>query len=184
VKRIVLTVAALVFAAGASAQHQHQQQPQEQPYAGQQQRELKTLSPEEVSQYLTGAGMGYAKAAELNRYPGPMHALELADPLGLSPEQREAIRRLMDAHKAQARAIGAKLVNAERNLDQLFRSGGVQKEQLEKAVQRAADLQGEYRLSHLETHRRMRPLLNEEQLARYESLRGYSSTSTQKHSKH
>ena len=30
------------------------------------------LSPQEVKQYLSGAGMGYAKAAELNHFPGPM----------------------------------------------------------------------------------------------------------------
>jgi len=37
------------------------------------------LSVEQIEQYRAGAGMGYAKAAELNRYPGPMHVLELAD---------------------------------------------------------------------------------------------------------
>ena len=37
-----------------------------------------------VQSYLSGAGMGYAKAAELNRHPGPMHVLELADQLKLA----------------------------------------------------------------------------------------------------
>ena len=31
----------------------------------------------------------------------------------------------------------------------------------------------EYRLSHLETHRRMRTLLTDEQVGRYAELRGY-----------
>lgn len=44
--------------------------------------ELQALTPEEVEQYRAGAGMGYAKAAELNHFPGPMHVLELAGPLG------------------------------------------------------------------------------------------------------
>ena len=44
--------------------------------------EVNALSPDEVQQYLAGAGMGYAKAAELNHFPGPMHVLELADKLG------------------------------------------------------------------------------------------------------
>ena len=35
--------------------------------------DIKALSSEEVEQYLSGAGMGYAKAAELNRHPGPIH---------------------------------------------------------------------------------------------------------------
>ena len=41
------------------------------PYAGQESREIKSLSPAEVDGYLAGAGMGFAKAAELNGYPGP-----------------------------------------------------------------------------------------------------------------
>src|SRR5688500_10395435 len=79
---------------------------QRQPYAGQEGRAIKALSAEEVKQYLAGAGMGYAKAAELNRFPGPQHALELADKLSLTTDQRAATKRLMDAHKVEARAIG------------------------------------------------------------------------------
>ena len=142
------------------------------------------LSPEEMEQYRAGAGMGYAKAAELNHFPGPMHVLELAGPLGLSAEQRAATERLMQAHKAEARALGAKLVAAEQALEQLFRSGTVGDAELAKAVGEAARLQGEYRLSHLETHRRMRALLNEEQVKRYDALRGYSSGTTHQHRKH
>jgi hypothetical protein len=165
--RALLIVAVVVLPALANAQHA--------PYSGQQERAIKALSAEEVKQYLSGAGMGYAKSAELNHFPGPMHALELADSLGLNDEQRSAAKRLMDAHKAEARAIGARLVEAERALDLLFRSGQVGQEPLENAVKRAAALQGEYRLSHLETHRKTRALLSDAQVARYDALRGYSS---------
>jgi hypothetical protein len=144
-------------------------------YAGQESRDLKALSPDEVKQYLSGAGMGYAKSAELNRFPGPMHTLELADRLGLSPEQKEKTQALMATHKAEARGIGAKLIAAEGALEALFRSGTVEQDQLQKAVQQAAALQGEYRLSHLETHRRMRALLTDEQVHRYDQARGYGS---------
>lgn len=145
-----------------------------QPYAREQSREIKALSAEEIKQYLSGAGMGYAKAAELNHFPGPMHVLELADRMQLSAEQRAATKQLMDAHKAEARAIGGRLVDAERTLQALFRSGKVEQGPLGKAVHDAAVLQGEYRLSHLETHRRMRGLLTQEQVARYDELRGYT----------
>jgi len=144
------------------------------PYAGQQAREIKALSAEETKQYLSGAGMGFARAAELNHYPGPMHALELADQLALSPEQRTATRKLMDAHKAEARAIGAKFVAAEDTLDRLFASGKVDEAALARQVKSVAALQGEYRLSHLETHRRMRNILTAEQVRRYDELRGYA----------
>lgn len=157
--------AAMALAFPVAAQHHG--------YSGQESRDIKALSADEVKQYLSGAGMGYAKPAELNRYPGPMHVLELADKLALSASQRSATKALMDAHKAEARAIGAKLVEAERRLEHLFRSGNVAPAVLAEAVQQAAALEGEYRLSHLETHRRMRALLTEEQVQRYAKLRGY-----------
>ena len=73
----------------ALAQHSPQHHAQSNPYAGDQARDIKALSQQEVKQYLSGAGMGFARAAELNRYPGPMHVLELSDQLALTPEQRK-----------------------------------------------------------------------------------------------
>ena len=54
-----------------------------------------------------------------------------------------------------------------------FRSGKVDEGALAQAVHGAAALEGEYRLSHLETHRRLRALLTPAQVARYDELRGY-----------
>ena len=142
------------------------------------------LSPDQVKQYLAGAGMGYAKAAELNHFPGPMHVLELADKLGLSEQQRAATERLMQAHKAEARAIGEQLVESERELEALFRSGRVDEAALARAVRTAAALEGEYRLSHLETHRRMRAVLTSEQVKRYDELRGYAGEKGHQQRKH
>lgn len=168
-KTTYLLLLPLLFTAGAGfAQQQHQ------PYAAQEARAVKALSPEEVAQYLAGAGMGYARAAELNHFPGPMHVLELADKLDLSEHQLKATRALMEEHKAHARAVGAKLVAAEQALEQLFRSGKVEAKALASATRAAADLQGEYRLSHLDTHLKMRALLTEQQVENYDALRGYS----------
>jgi len=165
-----LAIAALVAmtlpAETALAQHQ--------PYAGEAGREIKALSADEVKQYLSGAGMGYAKAAELNHFPGPQHVLELADKLGLTPYQRSEVARLMEAHKAEARAIGARLVESERAIDALFSSGNLGYAALADAVRAAAAAAGEYRLSHLETHRATRALLAAGQIARYDELRGYA----------
>jgi hypothetical protein len=172
----LLIVALMAAAATVEAQHQ--------PYAGQESRDIKALSAKEIEQYLSGAGMGFAKAAELNRHPGPMHVLELADRLKLSPEQRQATKQLMDAHKAEARALGAKLVDAEGRLEALFRRGEVRPEELATAVREAATVQGEYRLSHLETHRRLRAVLTEAQVAQYDLLRGYASGSGRSGHKH
>ena len=161
-------IAACLFAAAGWSLAQHS------PYAGQQEREIKGLSAKEIEQYRSGAGMGYAKAAELNHFPGPMHVLELGEKLHLSAEQKIAAQRLMESHKAEARVLGAKLVEAERALEALFRGGSVSEKALAEAVNNAASVQGQYRLSHLETHRRMRALLTDAQTARYDELRGYT----------
>jgi len=49
------------------------------PYSGQGKREIKSLSQQEITGYLHGKGLGYAKTAELNQFPGPRHVLDLAN---------------------------------------------------------------------------------------------------------
>jgi Spy/CpxP family protein refolding chaperone len=154
---------------------------QQAPYAGQQQRSIKALSDDEVAQYLAGAGMSYAKAAELNHYPGPMHVLELAKQLGLSAEQRGQTERLMAEHKAEARELGRKVLDAERALDELFRAATPSAVELSAKVKAAAGALGEFRLAHLETHRRLRSILTDAQVARYDTLRGYGNAPAQTH---
>jgi Spy/CpxP family protein refolding chaperone len=162
------TAAVVLFLPAAHGQHA-------QPYTGQQTRSIKALSDDEVKQYLSGAGMGYARAAELNRFPGPMHALELADKLSLTAAQRAQTEALMKIHKDEARELGRKVVEAEAALDALFRSARVTEKELAAHVHAVAQAQGLYRLSHLETHRRMRALLTPQQIARYDELRGYDT---------
>ena len=175
-KAVATLIALAAFSLSVQAQHRGA-------YAGQEIREVKSLTPEEVKQYLSGAGMGFAKSAELNHFPGPMHVLELADQLNLSAEQRSATKKLMDAHKAEARALGAKVVHSEQALEALFRSADVEQASLAQAVRSAAEAQGAYRLSHLDTHRSMRALLTAEQVASYDRLRGYTGT-VEKQQKH
>jgi hypothetical protein len=121
---------------------------QAQPYKGQATRAIKSLSAEEVEQYLAGAGMGNAKAAELNRYPGQMHALELADQLGLTPEQRAAMASLMKTHKAEARQLGAEVVRLERELDALFAERRATPEMVDEKLAEVAAAHARYRGSH------------------------------------
>ena len=61
-------------------------------YSGQEDREIKALSVEDTADLLAGRGMGAARAAELNHYPGPAHVLELREQLGLSAEQIHAVQ--------------------------------------------------------------------------------------------
>lgn len=61
-----------------------------QPYAGLQSRSIKALSDEQLADLRAGRGMGLALLAELNGYPGPLHVIELADPLGRSARPNAA----------------------------------------------------------------------------------------------
>lgn len=94
------------------------------PYAGQQKRAIKSLSDQDVTDLLQGQGMGLAKAAELNGYPGPAHVLEHADALALTDQQRTATTALLHAHKDAARKLGAALIASEEALDEAFTPQG------------------------------------------------------------
>ena len=96
-----LFVAAIALPLSAAAQHNHPQ-----PYAGLDSRPLQALSPEQLADLRAGRGMGLALPAELNGYPGPTHVLELAGPLGLTPEQRARTESLVAAMKAEAIPLG------------------------------------------------------------------------------
>ena len=143
------------------------------PYAGQQERSIKALSDDEIKSYLAGAGAGFARAAELNSHPGPMHALELADPLALTPAQRGDLARLMALHKADARGLGAGVVRLEGELDALYAERRATRESVEAKAAEIGAAQARYRASHLTTHIETSRLLTAEQIARYDRLRGY-----------
>jgi Spy/CpxP family protein refolding chaperone len=145
------------------------------PYKGQEARPIKALSEKEVHDLLAGNGMGLAKAAELNRYPGPLHVLELASPLGLTEAQRAETQRLMDAMKGEAVPLGRRIVERERALDALFASGRIDEPALAAALAEIGELAGALRLVHLKAHLKMREILSSHQVALYTRLRGYES---------
>jgi Spy/CpxP family protein refolding chaperone len=144
------------------------------PYAGQQTREIKSLSAEEQQDLLEGRGMGLAKAAELNGYPGPTHVLELASHLQLTIEQRTATRKLLADHQAAARQLGAAVIAAERALDEAFASRRADDATLKRLTGEIARLQGELRYEHLKTHLAQAAILRPEQVQHYAHLRGYA----------
>src|SRR3954470_19967894 len=112
----IAALALIALTAPALAQHQQHQTP----YAGLQQRPVKALSDTQVADLRAGRGMGLALAGELNGYPGPSHVIELADQLALSGEQRQRMRELFDAMKAEAIPVGETLIEQERQLDREF----------------------------------------------------------------
>lgn len=149
------------------------------PYAGEEARDIKALSAQEVDDYLTGKGMGFAKAAELNGYAGPKHVLELADELSLNAEQRARSQELFDSMQTKAVALGRRLIDEERKLDRLFASATATQALLQDTVARIGSLQANVRAAHLEAHLEQAKILTPEQRSRYVHLRGYPPAAEQ-----
>jgi Heavy-metal resistance len=142
-------------------------------YSGQQEREIKALSAEETADLLAGRGMGAARAAELNHFPGPAHVLEMQAQLELSARQIRAVQDSFDRMSAAARPLGIEIVAAERRLDEAFASGAIDPETLRAETVAIGELQGRLRAVHLTAHLETRDQLSPEQIARYDALRGY-----------
>ena len=154
------------------------------PYAGQQTRAIKALSADEIAALLNGEGMGLAKAAELNSYPGPAHFLTLAQQLKLTDKQRQQVQKIFDWMSAAAKPLGAELVERERVLDRLFAKGEITPDRLTAETEAIAELQGRLRCTHLAAHLETRALLSADQIALYQQLRGYGSPAERMHHHH
>ena len=144
-----------------------------QPYAGQQGRAIKALSADDVAGLLAGKGMGFAKAAELNHYPGPRHLLDLAGDLGLAPQKVARIEAVFKAMNREAARLGKEIVGKEGELDALFASARAEAAKVEELTAAIGVLWGRLRAVHLKAHIVTRPLLGAGQVARYDALRGY-----------
>jgi len=147
---------------------------QQSPYTEHTQRPIKALSEEQVAGYLAGEGMGYALAAELNDYPGPKHVLELATELQLSGQQEAQVTAAFTAMQADAQALGARLVDLERQLDEAFAQRSITEAELGERLVELGRVGGELRLAHLRAHLETTALLSAAQIQHYGVLRGYS----------
>jgi Spy/CpxP family protein refolding chaperone len=145
------------------------------PYADLARRRVKALSDEQAAGLLAGRGLSLALAAELNGYPGPMHVLEHAAALGLTPEQRARAEELRRDMEGEARAIGARIVASEEELDALFARGEADAGRLASLTAALGALGGRLREAHLAAHIGMREALSPDQRAAYARLRGYTS---------
>jgi hypothetical protein len=103
-----------------------------------------------------------------------MHVLEHATALHLTSEQRRETEALMAAHRAEARSLGARLVEEERGLDAAFRERNVTPDDISARTGRIGALQAALRAEHLRTHLLQTALLSGDQITRYAELRGYT----------
>lgn len=137
--------------------------------------EVPGLGAEEVAELLDGRGMGQARVADVEGYPGPRHVLDTwgAGKLRLSPEQATRVQEIVRAMASEARRLGVLVLDAERDLALALRSGEIDATNRRARVERIAALRGELRAVHLQAHLETRAVLDPAQLARYGELRGH-----------
>lgn len=165
----IIVVAVLMFVSGNSHAQTHQ------PYGGMQHRQIKALSDEQLGDLRAGRGMGLALPAELNGYPGPLHVIQLANELGLTPDQRARIERLYEKMKSEAIRVGAQLIAREATLDRLFADRKVTTANLADATAKIGQTQAQLRATHLRYHILTVAVLTANQVDQYSQLRGYKS---------
>ncbi len=176
--RPLLALALLIAAPAALAQkdpHAHHRRAESVIDRADTTRVPASLTPEEMAGLLEGRGMGLARAAERNHYPGPLHVLELADSLGLTAAQRAEAERLRAEMLAEARLLGRQIVAQEQALDALFARGRATPAAVSQQTASLAALQGRLRAAHLNAHVALRGVLTPHQVAEYSRLRGYAT---------
>jgi hypothetical protein len=170
-----LLFATFLLAGSVPAIAQHAGDAVASPYAGEEARDIKSLSEDDIAELRRGGGWGLAKAAELNGMPGPAHLLELKDEIPLTAEQVTAIEAIFEEMRADAISEGEHLIALEQALDDAFRNRTIVDESLWRMLADIGDSRTALRMIHLATHLRMPELLTDEQIARYNELRGYSA---------
>ncbi len=175
-----VTVLALLLASSGGSRSAFAQE-QRSPYAGEERREIKALSPGQVDQLLDGAGMGLARAAELNGVPGPRHVLDMADQLELTDAQRAEIERIEDRMHEAAVRLGREILELEEELDRLFAVGRADPSEVERLAGRIGQRSGLLRAVHLLAHLETAVVLRPAQIRRYGVLRGYEDSADPRH---
>lgn len=167
----LLLTLAVCMPVSTLAQHSHGAQT---PYAGMQDRAIKSLSDSDIQELRRGGGWGLALAAELNGMPGPAHLLELKDQIPLTQDQVARTQALFDAMRKAAIPTGERLIAAETALEAAFAKGAVDEVALRRLLAEAESARTELRFIHLSQHFKTVQYLRPEQIKRYNVLRGYT----------
>ncbi len=144
-------------------------------YADLEPAEGTALTSEQVAALRAGEGMGLALPAELNGYPGPLHVLELADRLQLTPEQHRDVQAVREKMLTEARRLGEEIIGMERHLAGIFRSGDADAAAVHRITRHLGETRGALQAVHLEAHLATLRLLEPGQVEAYQVARGYTS---------
>ena len=155
-----------VASTSAPAQHAHTMSP----YAHTQSSEVSTLTPEEVRELRNGEGMGLARPAELNQFPGPKHLLELVADLDLNQAQLARIKAIRKKMKMRAIAKGKEILETESRLANLFASGHPSVEEMNRITEHLGIMRGQLQAIHMLAHIES---VTADQIEGYDRLRGY-----------
>ena len=173
---IALIIFCLTYPTGLQAQHNNETHANHQSeYADEILSEIPALTVEELQDLRAGAGMGFARVAELNHYPGPRHVLDMADVLDLSDKQVGIIQETFETMQREARRLGAMIIEAEQHLDHRFVRGHLDSDAISKPILELGMLYGKLRDVHLQAHVTTTAVLMEDQIDAYDRLRGYPS---------
>ena len=168
---IVLLLGVLIL---AQEKHQMNHNNHKSPYVSEINNNIKSLTNEELNQLLKGEGMGMAKAAELNSYPGPRHVLDLSSQLNLTSEQIEKTNALFKSMQTKAKKIGLLIIKNEKELDSIFKTNNTNEKLIKNKINEIAQLNGKLRFVHLDAHLKQKKILTVEQVNSYNRLRGYN----------
>jgi hypothetical protein len=83
------------------------------------------------------------------------------------------VTAIFERMSAAAKPLGSEVIAREQALDQLFAKGEITPDRLTAETAAIGELQGRLRSVHLSAHLETRAMLNLDQIARYEQLRGY-----------
>lgn len=165
--------------AGLNAQHEQQSSVHSQ-YSGQQDRSIKSLTPEDIRGLKAGAGTpfnGMAKPAELNGYPGPRHVLDAneAGEFDLTEDQLNKIEQLFVEMQEKAIPLGEKIIELETEIDTQFKEKSITDNKLKELINESGEYYAKLRYTHLTTHLQIVNILNSKQVQLYNELRGYTT---------
>ncbi len=166
----VLLFFLIPFCAYSASEHSHKSK-----YVGEEKREIKSLSESDIEELEKGKGWGFAKAAELNGVPGPIHLLEMKKEIRLSSEQIQKIEDIYQKMKKQAIPLGLELIELERRLNNHFANRTITDNLLHKLLGEIVQVRKKLRYAHLSAHLKTPDILSFEQITLYNQLRGYSS---------
>ena len=161
----------LLFTAAQADQIQHSHTSK---YVGQETQLIKSLTPEDIAELKRGGGWGLAKTAELNGLPGPAHLLEIEKEIRLNDAQVTEIAKIHNRMKNQAIQQGERLIALELELEKHFQNHTINNTILRSSLDAIGETRKELRYIHLSAHLATANILSQEQIEKYNILRGYT----------